>query len=102
MEPQLTLNGDGFATFWNPAAINELQDLTIAASNTFWAGDINHAYLSGAGSTKIGTIGLSVTSLTTGPMKRRTEWAPDGTGEYFAASNTAVGFYLCKAAYRLV
>lgn len=87
----VSVSGDGFATYWNPAAVAELDNLTIGASNTFWVAGINHAFLSAAKPTSIGNFALSVTSLTTGPMERRTEFQPDGTGEFFSASNTAVG-----------
>ena len=88
----LNLTGDVYATWWNPAALSDLEHLTFGVSNTFWVAGINHAYFSAVRpDSKIGTIALSVTSLTTGKMERRTEFQPYGTGEYFSASNTAVG-----------
>lgn len=87
----VSLNGDAFATYWNPAAVADIEGFTVGASNTFWVAGINHAYLSIIKPTKIGNFAFSTTSLTTGKMERRTEFQPDGTGEYFYASNTAVG-----------
>lgn len=93
----LTLSGDGFSTYVNPAAISELDDLTIAASNTFWVAGINFAYASASKKFgNIGHFGLSATSLTTGKMERRTEFQPEGTGEYFYASYTAIGLSYSK------
>jgi hypothetical protein len=83
--------GDGYATNTNPAGLADVDKFTLAASNTFWPAGINLAYFSAVKPTKIGVFGLSATSLTTGMMERRTEFQPDGTGQYFAASNTAIG-----------
>ena len=86
-----SLDGDAFATYWNPAAVADAKSLTLGASNTFWVAGINHAFFSAIKPTKIGNFALSLTSLTTGAMERRTEFQPNGTGQYFFASNTAVG-----------
>lgn len=91
------MNGDGFSTWSNPAGVAELDKLTLAGGNTFWAAGINHAYFTAAKPfKKVGTFALSMTSLTTGAMERRTEFQPDGTGEKFYASNTAVGLTYSK------
>jgi hypothetical protein len=92
----VSMTGDAFATYWNPAAVADLDKLSIGASNTFWVAGINHAYLSVVKPTKIGHFAISATSLTTGKMERRTEFQPDGTGQYFYASNTAVGLTYSK------
>ena len=94
---QTCVTGDGYATNWNPAAMTEIEDLNVTASNTFWVAGINHAFVSAIKPTKkYGSFGLSVVSLTTGKMERRTEFQPNGTGEYFYASNTAVGLHYGK------
>lgn len=87
----VSVMGDVYSTNTNPAGLADVDKLSFAASNTFWAAGINHAFFSGVKPTKIGVFGLSITSLMTGLMERRTEFQPDGTGEYFSASNTAVG-----------
>jgi hypothetical protein len=87
----VSMTGDAFATFWNPAAVADAEGFTLGASNTFWVAGINHAFLSAIQPTRIGNFALSLTSLTTGAMERRTEFQPEGTGEFFYASNTAVG-----------
>lgn len=93
----LCLDGDAYSTYTNPAGMADVDDLSFAAANTFWAAGINHAFLSSVIPTKAGQFGVSITSLTTGKMLRRTEFQPDGTGEYFYASNTAVGFSYSKS-----
>ncbi len=88
----LTLPGDGFSAYYNPAGISELQHTTFTGSNAFWVAGINVAFASVAKEFgKAGHFALSTTSLTTGKMERRTEFQPGGTGEYFYASNTAIG-----------
>lgn len=92
----LTLTGDVFATYYNPAALAEEENLSIGVSNTFWVAGVNHAYFSGMKPTKIGNFALSLTSLSSGAMERRTEFQPGGTGEYFYATNTAIGISYAK------
>jgi hypothetical protein len=87
----VSMEGDVYSTNTNPAGLADIDKLSLAASNTFWAAGINHAFFSGVKPTKVGVFGLSITSLMTGLMERRTEFQPDGTGQYFSASNTAVG-----------
>lgn len=87
----LTLTGDVFATNWNPANLAEEKRVSVGLSNTFWPAGINLAYGAFNKPTKAGNFALSVTSLNSGAMERRTEFMPNGTGEYFYASNTAVG-----------
>ncbi|MCB9231391.1 MAG: PorV/PorQ family protein [Bacteroidia bacterium] len=92
----ICLDGDAYSTYTNPASMAQVENLSFAAANTFWVAGINHAFLSSVIPTKNGNFGVSLTSLTTGKMERRTEFQPDGTGEYFYASNTAVGLSYAK------
>lgn len=87
----LTLTGDIFATSYNPANLAEEDRLSFGVSNTFWVAGINLAYGAINKPTKVGNFALSVNSLNSGAMERRTEFQPNGTGEYFYASNTAIG-----------
>jgi hypothetical protein len=93
----VSLEGDAYATYWNPAGMADVDKLSFAASNTFWVAGINHSYFSAVKPTRrAGVFGLNITSLTTGKMERRTEFQPDGTGQFFSASNTAVGLSYSK------
>lgn len=88
----ICLPGDGYSTQINPASVMELEDLNVTAGNTFWVAGINHSFFSTSKPFgKLGSLGLSVATLNTGAMERRTEFQPNGTGEFFSASNTAVG-----------
>jgi hypothetical protein len=93
----VAMPGDVYSTFTNPAGLADVDKLSFAAANTFWVAGINHAYFSAAIPTKrAGVFGVGITSLMTGAMERRTEFQPDGTGQYFSASNTAVGLSYSK------
>ena len=89
-------SGDAYASQWNPAALTDLKGLAFASSNTFWSAGINHAFFSASKNFKPGIFALSVVSLSTGKMERRTEFQPEGTGQYFYASNTAAGLTYAK------
>jgi hypothetical protein len=93
----VAMPGDVYSTNTNPAGLADIDKFSVAATNTFWPAGINHAFLSVVKPTKrAGVFGLSVTSLMTGRMERRTEFQPDGTGQYFSASNTAIGLSYSK------
>jgi hypothetical protein len=91
---------DASATFWNPSGLALMTNREISFQHNEWIADIRHEYLTVAlplGS--FGTIGVSVTALTMGQMEILTIDDPNttiredtGTGEYFSASDFAVGF----------
>ncbi|MGB3618319.1 MAG: PorV/PorQ family protein [Catalinimonas sp.] len=86
------LDGDGYAFFTNPAATTDAIGPTLSTSNYFLGDGLHHAFLGGIMPTGgDGTWSFGVTSLTTGWMERRTEFQPQGTGEFFTATNLAVG-----------
>ena len=83
----ICLPGDGYSTQINPASVMELDNLNVTAGNTFWVAGINHSFVSAAKPFgNIGSFGLSVATLNTGAMERRTEFQPNGTGEKFYAT----------------
>lgn len=92
----VVLEGDGYSSFVNPAATDEIEGLSVAAANTFWFADINYAFLSVNQPFKWGTMGLSISSLNSGPMEVRTVFQPNGTGEKFYANYYAAGISYSK------
>ncbi|MCS7074831.1 MAG: PorV/PorQ family protein [Bacteroidia bacterium] len=89
--------GDSYAIQWNPAAMADIENLSFATSNTFWVAGINHSFFGATMPTKkIGTFGFSAVALNAGSMERRTEFQPNGTGEYFHAYNVAAGISYAK------
>lgn len=94
---QIAVLGDAYAAQWNPAALTDVEHISFSGANTFWFAGINHAFFTGVlPNPKIGTLALQATALTAGAMERRTEFQPGGTGEYFYASNAAIGLSYAK------
>lgn len=92
----ITLSGDAFSTYTNPATLAEISGLSAGFSHTFWAADINYAYLSVAQPTKAGVFGVSLSGLNSGPMPVRTTFQPEGTGEIFYAYYMTAGLTYSK------
>ncbi|MFA4923667.1 MAG: PorV/PorQ family protein [Ignavibacteriaceae bacterium] len=79
---------DVSSLFWNPAGISYLPYNSTMFSHGYWLADTKHDF---AGLVfKFGNnqaVGLSYTVLNYGEMKVRTEIYPEGTGEFFSASD---------------
>ena len=88
----VSLADDATAIYWNPAGIARLERNAVAFSHAYWLAETNHDF---AGLViKIGdqhAIGLSYTSLTMPDMAVRDVFYQEGTGEYFSASDIALG-----------
>jgi hypothetical protein len=88
---------DPTALYWNPAG-SGLSDMNqVSATHMNWIADTKFDFvgvtlpLSG-----FGTLGLSFTSLAMDDMKVTTVEKPNGTGEYFSASNIAAGISFAR------
>jgi hypothetical protein len=83
---------DPTALYWNPAGSSISEVNQVSATHMNWIADTKFDFigitlpLSG-----LGTLGLSFTSLSMDDMKVTTVEKPEGTGEYFSASNLAAG-----------
>lgn len=83
---------DPSALYWNPAGLIELSKLSVFASHTQWFADIKHNYFGFV--VPLGDnnrVGVSGTVLSMGQMEITTEQNPTGTGDFFEASDIAVG-----------
>jgi len=89
---------DAYSAITNPAALAKLEENSIGASHLLIGGGIQQSYLSYQHKLPSeATIGLSVNSLNSGDMMVRTEFQPDGTGQYFSMSQNAIkGNYSTK------
>ncbi|MCX6151268.1 MAG: PorV/PorQ family protein [Ignavibacteriales bacterium] len=88
----VSLANDATALYWNAAGISNLQQGELSVTHTNWIAETSFDYAAlviPLGS--LGNIGLSFTSLTMPDMKVRTVELPEGTGEYFSASDIALG-----------
>lgn len=86
----VSIANDVSALYWNVAGIAQLQNNEVLLSHTNWFAGIGYDY--GAAALvlgDIGTIGLSITSLSMGDMEVRTVTFPEGTGEKFSAGDLA-------------
>ena len=88
----VSLANDPTALYWNPAGIATITNTDAILSHTDWIADTKFDFAGLAlplGS--FGTLGFSLTSLTMADMAVRTVEMPEGTGEYFSASDLAAG-----------
>ena len=91
------VTGDASTLYWNPAGAARLEGTHILFSHNAWFADLRFDY---AATTidlgDVGTLGLSLTSLSSGDMPVRTVDRPEGTGELFNTSSIAVGLHYAR------
>lgn len=80
---------DGYALYWNPAALGTFEKSYLEFTTISYVADVNLNYLSMAKPMNFGTVAASVTALTSGDMEITTVEQPDGTGRMFSASSYA-------------
>jgi hypothetical protein len=88
----VSLANDATALYWNPAGIATVPGPDAIVSHTDWIADTKFDFggiVLPVGN--FGTLGFSLTSLTMADMPVTTVEMPDGTGEYFSASDLAAG-----------
>lgn len=81
---------DGYALFWNPAGMAGLPQSHLEFTNISYVAGVNLNYASFTRPLAIGTIGASVTALSSGDMEITTPEQPDGTGRMFSTSSYAI------------
>lgn len=93
-----TLKGDEYASQWNPAALVETGNHSVAFATRLYNGGINHSFFAANFRLReTDYMAFSVNNLSSGIMERRTEFAPNGTGEYFSVNSMALGVSYSKA-----
>ncbi len=97
-EAYVAMSRDASGLYWNPAGIAQTGGGEIMFLRNNWIADVAINYmgvifpLSG-----IGTVGVSITSLTMDDMPVTTELEPNGTGEEFTASDLAMQVSFARA-----
>ena len=89
--------GDASAMFWNPAGMARAKQAEVLVNHAEWLADIDFNWggvMLPLGD--LGTVGVSVTSLSMAEMERTTEEQPDGTGQSFSAGSFALGLSYAK------
>lgn len=94
----LTLSADGMSTAHNTASMSQLEGIHVAASDLMIGAGIHQSWFSTIVPLKSSTsaIGFNLNYLSSGAMKVRTEFQPEGTGEYFYANQLAAGVAYSK------
>lgn len=82
---------DAYSAASNPAALANLTENSLGLSHLLVGAGIQQSFLSYQHKLKNeASIGLTVNSLNSGDMLVRTEFQPDGTGQFFNMSQNAV------------
>ncbi len=88
---------DASALFWNPAGLAKVQSNEVMFVRTDWIAGLTYDFaavvMPFAG---IGTFGLYYQGLNMDDMEVRTEYKPEGTGEFFTVSSFALGLSYAK------
>lgn len=88
---------DASALFWNPAGIARIPHNEVLFAYTDWFSDVNHTFVGFVYNTaSLGNFGISLTAVTMGEMEVTTVEEPNGTGNFFNASDFAVGITYAK------
>ncbi len=99
----VSLANDATALYWNSAGMANLTQNEVSINHINWLASTSLDYAAlviPLG--ELGNIGFSFTSLSVGDEKVRTVELPEGTGEYFSASDIAVGVIICKKSNRKI
>lgn len=92
----VALNFDGYSVFNNPAVVAEAESFSAGISNFVVGAGAQQSFLNAIMPVKKSQFGLSVNALNSGAMEVRTEFQPNGTGEYFYVANVATGLTYAK------
>jgi opacity protein-like surface antigen len=93
----VAIANDASTIYWNPGGLSRLPRGEVIFEHIEWLADISFNYIGLAiPLQEYGSLGLFVTSVSIPRMQVRTVEYPDGTGEYFDASDLAFGFSLAK------
>ncbi len=100
----VALSGDGFSIHTNPAAITDVESFNISLSNLSLGAGVQQSFVSmiAPRKNKLSAFGLSLNILNSGPMKVRTEFQPNGTGEKFYVQKLGRSRNICSKALRHV
>jgi len=95
----VALANDASSVYWNPAGLTNIkQKGAVSFIHTNWLADTDfNVAIAALRVGTFGVLGLSFTSLSMPDMKVRTEFEPEGTGEYFSAMDLALGLSYARS-----
>ena len=94
----VSMEGDGYSIYSNPAVMVDLEGVNFTSSNLFIIQGINQPFFSAILPTDGGSAwGFSATAFNPSAMAKRDEFQPDGTGERFYATSFATGLSFAKS-----
>ena len=83
--------------YWNPAGLASIDKTVIMFSHMNWIAETNFDFAGvNIPAGNFGNIGAWITSVTMPEMEVRTIYEQEGTGEYFSASDLALGLSYSK------
>lgn len=88
----VALSDDITALYWNPGGLGSLQNNEVLFQYNDWLLD-TRLYFFGISYRidRLGILGFSINSFSSGDIQETTIWEPDGTGRTFSASDFAAG-----------
>ena len=92
----ICLTGDPYATYTNPATLDEVGGFGVAATHTLWAAGTHLSFLSLTQQTNLGSFGLSLGGFNSGAIEERTTFQPEGTGRLVYAATLTAGLSYSK------
>jgi len=88
----VALSDDINSLYWNPGGLSRMEGNAVMFQSTNWLLDTKLYFLGVAYQFySFGTLGFSLTSLSSGEIEETTIWEPDGTGRKFDAADLAAG-----------
>ncbi|NQT63544.1 MAG: PorV/PorQ family protein [Candidatus Marinimicrobia bacterium] len=97
-EAYVAMSQDASGLYWNPAGIAQAGGGEILFQRNNWIADVAINYMGVIFPLYgVGTVGISITSLTMDDMPVTTELEPNGTGEEFTASDLALQVTLARS-----
>ena len=95
----VAMANDVTSIYWNPAGLSRIGPNGGAHfSHANWLADTKFDFAAAAiKAGSLGTFGLSFTSLSMPDMQVRTEFEPEGTGEFFSAMDMTLGLSYARA-----
>jgi hypothetical protein len=88
----VAISNDVYSLYWNPAGITKINRFSIGGSYTRWFADITHHFWGIVlPVTQSASIGLSGIFVSMDPIEITTVDQQHGTGEFFEASDLAIG-----------